>query len=435
MEFAPEKDTPHGDGVLDDCDYAFPRNGIVTDFFWHDHECGDEVSIVIDPKKNRIRREGSGPAEQGKVTNARNELRRSGMGIFPDQANIESLTWLLQVKEDFEKAAVAAKAEYDATVLLMEWANLTPQSPKWINWYARFKKRLLSQHGIQITWTKDDEKKELFSELDFRLWKVLWKKHNGGWEKKEKKGVREPVTKNVMSDVQVYELAAKVGIDLSFMLDKQADGYYPTINEVSLMAYGSVDQQVHGDNPTTVMGKHGKQELVNPVVEKDKWYGSFMYVFENPTAHLTEGPLMLVQPEDTDSRIGLSSRGVQQKHCCVFVASKLHAGGVNHSPCIRMHVHVDPCYSSMIPQRTQGSIYISRNKSAQGNYQSKLCRKRKREEAVTKGNVRKVFLKLNNFYSSNHVDFNLLVPDLAEETDKKKKVRQNISDHGCVDIP
>ena len=280
------------------------------------------VDFVFSKHKKTFR-DGCNKKEKKYIENQRNlSLKVKGSATIPAQWDIKDCNWLMHVKDQFEKDSNRMHQEWLDWKAQWEKAGLTPQEAEveFLEWYSKWHAK-----GITIIGLGDDEsfgKHKSFDTVDLRLWKVIYKKDWAPSKKKQVKGTLSTGKKPLLEHLQPVARACYE--NLMHILPKQdkIDGkpYFPELNEISFLSWGTVPQPMHCD---FIAESETKHPTVNPL---NQWYGSAIYHFVKKDLPLEFSP---------ESGWGLSSLA---RLCCWDMTSEEDQRFV---PNYRYHCHHD----------------------------------------------------------------------------------------------
>lgn len=300
------------------------------------------------------------PPEYFHLANQRKKFIKLGYAHFQDQHDIEKEdqawhAWLHGEKIVFQHAAEQAKGEFDEFVeknekekdmkkLVEEVKNLSNHFEE----TYKLRNVLFGNGPESLTSVKD---------LDFRAWKVIYstkKTHQNNTHQNNPptKKTHQKKTHQNNPPQGLRELEECLWGNLHVVVPVQADDWGTKLTEISLMAWGTAQQQMHWDYCGTQKSK----------MKYDGWYdtppenffGTLMYHFKNTPdgTPLEEGDgnkitfaydevAMAAKSDKTKPR-KFRTEIIPEGHVCIFGGAIKHSGGVNKKPYIRMHVHFDP---------------------------------------------------------------------------------------------
>ena len=377
----------------------------------------NNLKNYIDPDSKVHRDPNCTDCEAQMLYEAPRCMAEQGFACFPEQTELENLEWLLSAKHVFADKVFELKNILDDKFMEFFCKNVKPKDPAFLTWFKKTTEEWLDKYKVTVTFQNWDNIQK-FKDIDVRFWQVLWR--DGATRTQQKSFLLNMNNKEHQENIN--QLKLHVYGNLSHALPQQADGWQPQPTEFSLMAWGTASQSLHSDYPFYVGPK--KNNIIDwpKEVPLDHWHGSFMYVFEDKHNTLHHAPCIYTLPnqrktEAIEKRTRLP-RFIQQKFCCMFPAPLLHAGGVNGTPCIRLHVHLDPPEGFDLPKRALDKV-------GQPSFAEPLSKTAKKQRLIGErkiaqhGGLKKPKM-VRNLYHPNHVLMGKDQHPLAEKWDKTK---------------
>lgn len=300
------------------------------------------------------------------------QLYRTGICKYEDQADISNIQWLKKEHELFERDLEQVRKQWERfkeehkglrECDITSGVFIDQYLQEKINTFSAKMKRLYQIQLIRplIPAGSVEQGRVDLDCVDFRPWKVIYDDKNP--RHKKNKGLRKQVT----------EFQSKIWrANIAPWLNKK-HGEIPTVTEISFLAYGSQLQPIHCDY---VWENRGQTRTSTPGQQATGFFGQFLYNWSTNNretqAHMVTEPLQQVQPGNTEKlylkrtiggQVEYKTRTVTNYyippgHCCLLAGHVKHAGGINTSPHIRLHVHLDPTEKTGVPKRIRGHLHI-----------------------------------------------------------------------------
>ena len=300
------------------------------------------------------------------------KLYRTGICKYEDKADLCNIPWLKKEYTKFERDVEQVREQWERLKDdHKELMDCDTPSDAYIDKYLqqkinKFLQKMERAYQIQLIrpLIPEGSVKQGMVNLDlvdFRPWKVIYDDDNP----KHKNNNR------LRNQVKKFQ-STLWKVDVAPLLNKK-HGVLPKVTEISFLAYGTQLQPIHCDY---VWEEGGETHTSTPVQQGTGFFGQFLYNWSTNNretqAHIVVEPLQLEDAPDSVKQSLKRNIGGQQVyksrtisnyyippgHCCLFAGHIKHGGGINTSPNVRLHVHLDPPEKSGIPKRIRGHLHI-----------------------------------------------------------------------------